>query len=140
MTTIRKPTFVERARQEAAQPRRLGDLTPAEIAALESKWRDQMKPVVIAAAVERRQLRADDLKALDGFGPGSGLVLDDVLDFLLSPQGAPLQALLEQHSRPDVRRSVVSFIDDDDDIPGVPKQGPAYKTPAPDSLATSSKW
>ena len=130
--TIRQPTFVERARREAAKPLRIGDLTPAETTALHDAWREQLKPSLIAAAVEQRKLRSDDLARLDGFRPGTGLVLDDVLDFLLSPQGAPLQLLLEQHSRPDHRPSSVSFIDDDEDSPF--RQPAPYNTPAPDSF------
>ncbi|MDP2342580.1 MAG: NAD(P)-dependent oxidoreductase [Deltaproteobacteria bacterium] len=110
-------TLVDLAKAEAAKPFTIGDLSPAETAAMGAKWAEQMKPRLLEAAREQRALRAADLVALDGIKDGDGLALDDVLDFLLSPQGAPLQALLEKVSAPDHPIALLPGLDDDDPPP-----------------------
>ncbi len=109
-------TLLERAhalREEARQPRTIGDLTPEQTAKLDAELSARMRPRLIAAAREQRALNASDLKALDGVDNGDGLVLDDILEFLLSPAGAPLQAVLAQKLEPATRPDPFGFDSDD---------------------------
>jgi hypothetical protein len=77
-----------------------------------------MKPILVEAAREKRKLRAEDVRELAGLSDGNGLALDDVLDFLLSPQGSHLQEQLATLIKPD--RAILPFgdIDADDNGPG----------------------
>lgn len=109
-----KPTLIDLARQEAAKPFRLGDLTVEESEAKRQEWEDRMKPMLLEASLERRKLREEDLVALKDLNDGDGVSLDDVLDFLLSPAGAHIQGVLERISAPDTR---IPLLYDRDEAP-----------------------
>ena len=136
MTTLGPPrTHLEHARAAARAPRTIGDLTPEQTLQLEAQMSARMRPVLLAAAREERQLCQADLKTLDGLKDGQGIALDDVLDFLLSPAGAPLQAALERALKPDRTPDPFEALgfDDDDATP----RAPHYQKPARDSFEQS---
>lgn len=110
-------TLVELARAEAAKPRVIAGLSVEETAKIEAEWNAKMGPVLVEAAREQRKIRVEDLKVLDAKADGKGVALDDVLDFLLSPAGAPLQQLLAQVSKPDHAIPLLPGLDDEPDPP-----------------------
>jgi S-adenosylhomocysteine hydrolase len=112
-TGLRAPTLLDRARTLAAEPRTIAGLSPEATAAAEQRLAEQLKPFLLQAAAEKRALRADDLQRLTQTPEGRGLTLDDVLDFLLSPAGAPLQQALEAVSRPERDIPLLPGLDDE---------------------------
>lgn len=126
----RRRTALELAREHESAPRTFGDLTAAETLALEQKWAKDMKPILLAAAQEKRKLRQEDLAQLDTLPNGRGMALDDVLDFLLSPAGLPLQHAIERAFKPDHR--VDPFASEID-------LAAAYDRPAKDSFEAAMR-
>jgi len=125
-----RPTLIDRARAEAGKPFRIGNLSAAETEKVRVAFEARMKPMLLDAARERRALREADLVSLKGLPDGDGLTLDDVLDFLLSPQGAHLQQALERVSAPDRTIPLLPGLDDG------PTLSP-WNRPAPDTFVAN---
>jgi S-adenosylhomocysteine hydrolase len=87
-------TLRQMADDEAKAP---DPLTPEQKAAFEQKW----LPSHLALLKEELAKHRADLQDLDKKAPGDGMTLDDVVDFLRTPQGTAIARKLEKQLAPD---------------------------------------
>lgn len=120
-------TLLEAAKRLRNEPHTVAGLSPEQTQKLAAQWAEKMKPILVAAARERRAIAEADLKALAGTDDGDGVTLDDALNFLLSPAGAHLQKVLESAVAPDNAIPLLPGLDDTPDPP-------PYVTPPKDSF------